>query len=380
MQLIANPAAEGARFPHLTVLPDGAVLMSWIEILKEGHALKFAVFKEGDWRQQGEVTQGTGWFVNWADFPAVTAIDESFWVAHWLVQSAEGRTYEHDILVSVSIDAGVTWSEPQMPYRDHSAADHGFVTIFPVGSEAGIVWLDGRDSPNYKSGNFSLRYTRIDREGSLDEEQVIDGSTCTCCWIAAARTTGGPVVAWRSRRDHEIRDHHIARLDQGKWALPSPLSQEGWSIEGCPVNGPALAAHGNHIVASWFTAEGNQPRIRAAFSSWERLQFNEAFDVDDAKPAGRIKIEWLNDHAALIIWLTATDRMTKKASIAARKIFIDGTMGPIKRLIDITPGRDSGVPQLVKNKPGFMLAWTSTALASPDYRVHTIQLPMELLE
>ncbi len=63
-------------------LPDGAIFMSWVEEFNEGHVLKFAVFKHGSWLRQGEVSQGADWFVNWADFPFVTAIDESFWVAH----------------------------------------------------------------------------------------------------------------------------------------------------------------------------------------------------------------------------------------------------------------------------------------------------------
>lgn len=378
IQFIENPATKGARFPRLTSLPDGAVLMSWVEVLKEGHALKFAVLKQGNWEQQGEVARGAGWFVNWADFPAVTAIDESFWVAYWLVQSAGGRAHEHDILVSITKDAGVTWSVPKTPYRDKSATGHGFVTIFPAESEAGIVWLDERDYfGNQKSGNYSLRYARLHRDGDVDEEQVIDSSTCTCCWIASATTTSGAIVAWRSRRDHEIRDHHIARLDQGKWTSPLPLSQEGWSIDGCPVNGPALAAYGNHIVASWFTAEGGRARVRAAFSTNDQLKFNEALDVDDTEPSGRIKVEWLNDQTALVIWLTATDNITRMANVVARKIFADGTMGPIKWLIDISPGRESGIPQLVKNELGFILAWTSTA---PDYRVHTMQLSLEMLD
>jgi hypothetical protein len=107
------------------------------------------------------------------------------------------------------------------------------------------------------------------------------------------------------------------------------------------------------------------------------LKFNEALDVDDTEPSGRIKVEWLNDQTALVIWLTATDNITRMANVAARKIFADGTMGPIKRLIDISPGRESGIPQLVKNELGFILAWTSTA---PDYRVHTMQLFLEMLD
>ncbi len=112
---------------------------------------------------------------------------------------------------------------------------HGFVSIFPVESEADLVWLNGRNHLNHKKGDFSLRYARILRDGSFDTEEVIDNSTCTCCRTTVAVATTSPVVAWRSRRDHEVRDHHIARLIQSKWTLPSALSQDGWSIDGYSV-------------------------------------------------------------------------------------------------------------------------------------------------
>lgn len=374
---IENPAAEGARFPHLATLPDGGILMSWIETRNNGHVLKFAVYRHGHWLRQGEVSHGIDWFVNWADFPYVTAIDESFWVAYWLVRANTSNVYDNNILISVSTDAGISWSMPQSPYRDSRIASHGFVSIFPVESDAGMVWLDGRHELPHQSGGYSLRYARLYRDGSFDLEWVIDDRTCSCCRTAATVTTAGPVIAWRSRRDHEVRDHHIARLIQDKWSFPSPLSQEGWSIEGCPVNGPALAARKDHIVASWFTAEGNRSRVQAAFSSVNTMQFNQVFEVDDSQPAGRAMLAWLNDHAAVVIWLTGMNRVTKKANLAARTIFTDGTMSPIKRVIDISPGRDSGIPQLVKNGSGFMLAWTG---AAPVYGVETRQLPIEILQ
>lgn len=370
--IIDNPSETSARFPSLASLPDGAVLMSWTETFEAGHVLKFAVFKQGEWFQQGEVAQGTGWFVNWADFPAVTPIDQTFWVAHWQVRSKSGRSHEHDIMLSISVDAGATWSRPQMPYRPDTAAGHGFVAIFPVENAAGVVWLDESD---HESGRTSLRYTRLHRDGRLDTVQVIDKSTCTCCWVATAITATGPVIAWRSRRDHEVRDHHIALLNQANSTTPSSLSQEKWSIEGCPVNGPALAAQGDKLVASWYTAENNRPRVRVAFSDSDPLQFRAAIDVDADKPSGRIKVAWLNDHTAFITWMTSIDRITKKASLAGRKLFTDGTMGPVMRLVDINPGRDSGIPQLVKHDSGFMLAWTNGA---PNNRVQTILLPLEL--
>ena len=93
----------------------------------------------------------------------------------------------------------------QMCIRDSGiAAEHGFATIFKDLDGAGIVWLDGRehvkkeDKAKYpeKSGNFNLRYTHINRDGTMTDEQVLDNNTCTCCWTAVAST---PCLLYTSR-------------------------------------------------------------------------------------------------------------------------------------------------------------------------------------
>ncbi|MEO6562551.1 MAG: hypothetical protein ABIN99_05835 [Nitrosospira sp.] len=381
-QAIENPAAAGAQFPRLASLSDGGVLMSWVEPRAEGHILKFGVLREGRWVRQGVIARGGDWFINWSDFPSVAAIDKLFWVAHWLVRQKDGRSYDYDIAISISNDAGVTWSAPRLPHRDGSAAPHGFAVIFPVHGDAGIIWLDGRDrlepkergKLGQKSRQFALRYTRIHRDGSLDEEQVIDDNTCTCCWPAVAVTPTGPVAAWRGRTNDEIRDHRVARLHDGKWTVPRPLREEGWEIAGCPVNGPMLAARKMQVVAAWFTAAGDHPRIRAAFSTDGGRSFSQPVEVDEADPSGRVGVAWGDDRTAVVSWITAADAGTKKAGLALRRVYSDGSSGSIQRLKEISGGRDSGVPQLVAYGKGFMVAWTGEG---PTHGIHTLIVPSD---
>jgi hypothetical protein len=376
LQYINNLSSTGAKVPRLVSLPNGDVLMSWVEPLASGNVLKFGVLHQGRWVRQGKAAQGENWFVNWADYPSVVAIDEKFWLAHWLVKQQGGKSYDYDVATSISNDAGVTWSLPKAPHRDGTAAEHGFAAIFPVNGEAGIVWLDGRDYLDKKdrakypekSGNFNLRYTRIHRDGAMDAEQVIDSNTCTCCWPSVAVTSAGPVVAWRGRTDAEIRDNRVAYLQDGKWSAPAPLGAEGWNIEGCPVNGPALAARGAQVVAAWFSAEGDRPRVRAAFSKDGGRSFGQPVEIDEAAPLGRIGLVWRDDNSAVISWMTAADAVTSKSSLALRTIQVDGQLSVTKRAIEVSPGRDTGVPQMVASDKGLVLAWTDVA---PSYGVRT---------
>lgn len=376
-RFIENPTAKGSQYPYFSSLPDGSTLMSWVEGTSDHQILKFAIYQQERWVHQGKAAEGPGWYVNWADYPAIVAIDDSFWVAHWRVKSRNGQVYDYDVFFSVSVDAGASWSQPQKPYQDATPAGHGFVSVFPALGGAGLVWLDGREVAKKISDRFSLRYALIHRDGHVDSDRVIDDNTCTCCWTTSAVSTKGPVVMWRSRRGDEIRDHHLAQFVEGVWSEPLPVSQEGWSIAGCPVNGPSIAANGTFLVASWFTAEGNRPRVRSAFADDSSLQFDRVLDIDELKPIGRTSVRWLTDKTAVVIWLTAMDKVTRKANIAARTMNLDGSLGKIKLLSEISPGRDSGVPQIAKTQTSALLAWTQTDFPSG---VKVLLIPLKFFD
>ncbi len=378
LRLVANPAGALARLPRLASLPRGGLLASWIAPTADGNVLRFAVWRDGAWSPSREVVRGIDWFVNWADFPGVVPITERFWSAHWLVKQRGGKSYHYDIALALTTDAGASWSKPVTPHRDGAAAEHGFVSVFARGERAGLVWLDGRDyispkdgaehSHDGKSGNFALRYTEVAPDGALAPELVLDDNVCTCCLTAAAVTPAGPVVAYRGRRKGEIRDNFVVRLTGTGWGTPAPLGGEGWHMPACPVNGPALAASGLNVVAAWYTAEGNRPRVRAALSRDGGKSFGRAIEVDDRDPLGRVAVAWQDAQTAVVAWMTAADPRTKNSSIALRSIELAGGAGPVARLVEVSPGRDTGMPQLVSDGSQLMIAWTAPV---PAYGVRT---------
>ncbi|MDP3087663.1 MAG: hypothetical protein Q8M99_05690 [Methylotenera sp.] len=363
---IARLTSKGARLPRLVTLPNDEVLMSWVEPVGEGTALKFVRLKNGYVISQGEVARGANWFLNWADFPSVAPISKDFWLSHRLVKQEGGKAYDYDIVLALSNDAGLTWRDIGKPHHDGVAAEHGFAAIFPVNgntanNDAGIVWLDGRDyiekSHAEKSGNFQLRYTRIQADGSMEAEQILDTNTCTCCWPSVAVTTAGPVAAWRGRTDTEIRDNQVAVLRDEKWSSHQTLGHENWKIDGCPVNGPALSARGMQVAAAWFSAAGDQPKVLMAFSKDGGHTFSKTIEVDTANPLGRIGLIWQDDNTAVISWMTA-DSGGKDVNLALRTVTVDGTKGRVKRIAEIGSGRDVGVPQMAYTKQGMLLVWT----------------------
>lgn len=128
------------------------------------------------------------------------------------------------------------------------------------------------------------------------------------------------------------------------------------------------------VAAAWFTAAGDYPRVRAAFSTDGGQRFSEPTEVDETNPSGRVGVAWRDDRTAIVSWITAPDAVSKKSSLALRKVHADGSSDPIHRIKEISGGRDSGVPQLAAYGSGFMIAWTAE---DPAHGLHTVFIPSD---
>jgi hypothetical protein len=147
------PVTTAAAQPDLVRASDGSLLLSWIEVQGDGHALKFARYADGAWGEVLPIARGDDWFVNWADTPhlAVTA-DGALW-AHWLQKSARAK-YAYDVAMVRSGDGGVTWSTPVLVNDDGTPTEHGFVSMWPAARDRiGIAWLDGRRTGGGEGGH-----------------------------------------------------------------------------------------------------------------------------------------------------------------------------------------------------------------------------------
>jgi hypothetical protein len=258
------------------------------------------------------------------------------------------------------------------PHRDSTETEHGFVSLFPAGNSAlGAVWLDGRNAAHAAPGpgghgaeaDMTLRYTTISPDGTLGEEIVIDGRTCECCQTDAAIASAGPVVVYRDRSPDEVRDIYISRRVGGQWSPPAAVHADGWTIPGCPVNGPAVAAAGDRVAVAWFTEAGDTARVRLAFSPDGGASFDAPIRVDDGDPAGRVDLLLLDDGAALVSWLERSDT----ASIRVRHVTAGGALGPATTIAMTSAARSSGFPRMVRAGDRVIFAWTEPGEPS---RIH----------
>lgn len=360
------PAAEGSGESHLAVAPDGTVVLSWLEPVEGGHALRFATLGTGGWSPASTVAVGEHWFVNWADFPSVEPISDTLWAAHWLARQPAGG-YAYDVTVALSTDGGGHWGDPFLPHTDGTPTEHGFVTLFPWQGTAGAVWLDGRHMAveggaegggAHAHGGMTLRAAQLGADGSRSHEQEVDGLVCDCCQTDVAIAANGPVLVYRDRSEGEIRDIYLARAGVDGWSEPVPVAMDGWRIDGCPVNGPAVAADGQVVVVAWFTAAEGLPRVRLARSSDGGARFSDPVDVDTAGPLGRVDVALLPDGEAVVSWLRPAGE--GGAAVSIRRVGSDGRMGTRQDVARTGAGRPSGFPQMVYSTGRLVLSWTET--------------------
>ena len=361
---LGSPAGPGSGEPNLAMAPDGRVLLSWIEPAGEGrHVLRYARLDgNGSWSPPRVIAEGAGWFVNWADFPALAVLPDGTLFAHWLAKSGPS-TYAYDVQVARSRDDGKTWSRPVVPHRDGTRTEHGFVAMTPwTGPAMGMVWLDGRktagatrDAHGEAAGEMSLVHTTLDPDGRLGAETVLDGRVCDCCQTDAARAGDAVVVVYRDRSEKEVRDMSVVRFVDGGWSPPRTLAADGWEINGCPVNGPAIAADGARVAVAWFTAAGDKPAVKVAFSGDSGAGFGGPIVVDDGRPLGRVDVVLLESDTALVSWLE--QGATGAAALRIRRIARDGTRGAAATVAESTGARSSGFPRMIRSGSKVILAW-----------------------
>jgi hypothetical protein len=360
-----SPSGEDSREPELFAAADGRVIMSWVEKVGEKrYALRFAARDEAGWSEPRTVSEGENWFVNWADFPSVIALPDGSMAAHWLVKSGPG-TYAYDVNISRSKDGGKSWGKPVVPHTDGTQTEHGFVSLLPLpDGRLGAVWVDGRATKDVKEGHdentplpvsMQLRYAAVDAGGKLSDEAVLDERVCECCQTSAALTSEGPIAAYRDRSEHEVRDIHFVRRQGEGWSGPRPVHADNWEINGCPVNGPSVAADGRRVALAWFTAEGDKPRVQVAFSNDAGATFGAPARVDDGEAMGRVDVVLLADGSALVCWMAGgTDGGANKV----RRVAPDGALGPVSIIARTDVSRSSGFPRMARLGDTVHFAWT----------------------
>jgi hypothetical protein len=366
---IAVPAAIGSGEPFLTTDASGRLLLTWLEPVPKSDqtALRFSRFDGNTWSAPRTIAAGNNFFVNWADFPAIAADRSGTLLAHWL-QKSGASNYAYDVRFAISRDGGETWGPPALLNRDGKQVEHGFASWVPLPVDGfAATWVDGRQMrENSESGEMSLRYATVSPTGRVLSDALLDSRICECCTTTMAMTSVGPVVAYRDRSENEIRDISVVRAVNGRWTKSMTLHDDGWQINGCPVNGPQMDSRGRTVAVAWFTGANDRGRVYTAFSDDSGATFGKSVAVDDGKPAGRVDLVLLDPSTAIVTWLEQTQ---SGAEIRARKLSRHASSRePSLKIADSSAARATGFPRMARLGRDIYVAWTEQSASAK--RIH----------
>lgn len=356
---LSSPAEGPSGQPRLQTGPDGRLWLSWVAALGDDrHALRYATRRDTAWGAPTTVARGTDWFVNWADLPSVRPLPDGRIAAHYL-ESNGPSPLAYAVRITQSTRGG-DGHAPVTPHGD-TPTEHGFVSLLPgPGDRLLAVWLDGRrlaGGGHGGGGDMTLRAALIDSTGAVVRRDRLDARTCECCATSAVRVGDEALVAYRDRSADEVRDIALVRFDGTEWSAPTRLHADGWRLEGCPVNGPALAARGEQVAAAWFTAADGRPRVKAALSTDGGRRFAEPVVVAEGQAKGRVDVVLLDDGTAVVSWLGTQGTQGR---VRARAVTRDGRTGAPTTIAPLpSAARRVGFPRLARQADRLYAAWVA---------------------
>lgn len=265
-----------------------------------------------------------------------------------------------------SLDGGRTFAMPTALQQKGAAGDRGWLasTVDDRG-RLHAIWLDhrgmasGGEHAMHKSeddGVAMAQKSALYYSGADGVERELFKGVCYCCKTAMAIGPKGEIyAAWRHVFAGNMRDMAFtASRDGGKTFSPlTRVNQDGWSIAGCPDDGPAMAVDAKgaiHLV--WPTVKDEQGVILYVVST-DGKSFSAPTRVPtlgSAKPShpqiaidrsGRIQVAW-----------DESQNGVRRAAV--RQI---GTSTPPVVLGDAT-----SYPVMAATNSGVVTAWASGAI------------------
>jgi len=246
------------------------------------------------------------------------------------------------------------------------------------------LWLDHRDGAQTMSGHGHVMQhrdrpeatpavdgvTRAQRSqlfvsslgGSVPPKGIARG-VCYCCKTALAAGADGAVyAAWRHVYEGNQRDIAFTMSrDAGRsFAAPVRVSQDEWQLDGCPENGPAIAAAPDrriHVVWPTLVRANNGEMLRLFHASSEDgRSFTPRVELPALGSPQHPQIAAAPDVTLVVAWdeIAAGRRHVRVAT--GRANGPDGiTFAAEAAGVDDRPGSN---PALAVTPRGVVLAWT----------------------
>lgn len=272
--------------------------------------------------------------------------------------------YSGNVRFSRSVDAGRTFSPPITVNDDSSVTGHRFDTLVAgPGSRVTVAWLDRRDHDRARAGGRpyagTALYTAVSLDGGasfLPNRKVVD-HVCECCRVAGARDAAGNVfLHFRAVFGDRTRDHALVRLDAAGSSGPVRRSSfDGWQLDGCPHQGPAIAAGENGTLhLAWYTGEGQNGRgLFYARSRDGGSTVDAPFRIAAAEPRATRPAVHASGRVVTLAWIETAGGTSR--ALARRSADGGATWGEPRELGRTSDAADH--PLLLEGPRGTYLSW-----------------------
>ena len=178
-----------------------------------------------------------------------------------------------EIKAARSRDGGKTFA-PSVALQSRGAAgDRGWPSLaLDARGRAHAIWLDHRGlAADRKAGTAHADHDKANHDGvamaqksalyyaavgASPHEQRVAAGVCYCCKTAMTVDDAGVIYsAWRHVYPGNLRDmaFSVSRDSGRSFSSPVRVNEDGWSINGCPDDGPALAAASGNVHMIWPT-------------------------------------------------------------------------------------------------------------------------------
>lgn len=352
------------------------LFISWTEQVADSNFLYISKLEDNSWSDKSIIKKGKDWFVNWADFPSISYNEISNSLFSFHLQKSSEETFSYD--VNYHINQGSSWKDMQKIHDDNTFSEHGFVSSIPYKDGFMVSWLDGRNTygkghDGHAKGAMTIRSAILDNTGKIINESLIDGMVCDCCQTSMAISNDIPIIVYRNRSKDEIRDIYYSRYINSNWTDPKSIHDDGWEINGCPVNGPNIDSNEENVVVSWFSASNGRPKVNLKFSRDNGRTFGDKILVDNIEnsPIGRVDVEFISSDEVIISWLSTVEG---KGKLLMRKIGVNGSIGEIKVIDEVSTERSTGFPQIEKFNDNIYISWTDNTQLNKNVRVTTLPI------
>jgi hypothetical protein len=311
-----------------------------------------------EWTDPQRITAGPRVLVNWADVPAIGETASGRTIVAWPEYHGDDPAAGYAPRIAAQLDDG-SFAPAWSPDDVRRGPESGFVAFVLAPAGLHMFWLDGRELHGHghgagsagSAGSMQLRSLVIDDDGlQAGPSSIVDARTCECCKLGVGLLGGQPLAAYRGRSEAEVRDIYVA----GPELAPALVAHDGWTIAGCPVNGPAVASSGDRIYVAWFTGAHDRSalylssatsRDTSGRDTWGRDAWAPAKPFDLGLPGGRVDLLALPDGGALVSWVELDAEQPGRAKLLTRRIAADGDLGEVYAVANFGAARDWGFPR-----------------------------------